>query len=71
MAEPYSGIGIIGCSDASCDATIKAGKWSMIRAQELGWFFAKDGGRWCPEHTPAWVEEWRAKQAERRARADG
>lgn len=43
-------------------ASGRLSKWDIIKAGEAGWFFQKDGTTWCPEHTPEWVEEWRARQ---------
>lgn len=33
------------------------------RAHDEGWFEQKDGTNWCPDHTPAWVQAWRARKA--------
>jgi len=52
------------CSEAGCMVTHPASHWDNIKAQELGWFFQKDGRRWCPKHVPTWVAEWRAKGKE-------
>lgn len=47
------------CSHEDCDATIRGHIWGYIRS---GWFFQKDGQQFCPEHTPDWVAEWRARK---------
>lgn len=38
-------------------------KWKMIGARDAGWFFSEDDEKlvFCPEHLPAWVNEWRQK----------
>lgn len=43
--------------------TGRVSKWLVIKAQDEGWFFHRDGTAYCPDHTPHWVEEWRAKRA--------
>lgn len=48
-----------------CNTTFPGSKWGAIRASEAGWFFGRDGVRYCPAHVPAWVEPWRAKQAKK------
>lgn len=53
---------LVGCS--ACDRTVPGHRWGKIKAQDQGWFFAKDGAAFCPEHVPEWVEEWRARKAE-------
>ena len=55
----------VGCSHPDgCLATVKIGsKWDHLRAHTEGWFFTKDGQRYCPDHHPAWVAEWRARKA--------
>lgn len=49
------------CADPSCERTIKNHRWGRIKADD--WFQQKDGAVWCPDHTPAWVEGWRARKA--------
>lgn len=44
-----------------CTASIPGSKSHQIRAAEQGWFFQQNGDAWCPEHTPEWVAEWRAR----------
>ena len=46
--------------------TGRVGKWNIMRAEREGWFFQKDGTTYCPEHVPAWVAGWRARQTEKK-----
>lgn len=50
---------VIHCDAPGCDATISNDRWSKTRS---GWFQLKDGHDFCPEHTPAWVADWRARR---------
>lgn len=50
------------CGDEICARAVKPHKWAQIKAHEEGWFFTKNGEAWCPEHLPAWVGPWRARQ---------
>lgn len=54
------------CSKPGCDATFKDHHWGAKKAQADGWFLQKNDDKWCPEHNPPWVAEWRAKQARKR-----
>lgn len=47
------------CSHEVCAATIPGHAWGHIKS---GWFFQRDGTQYCPEHTPEWVAEWRARK---------
>lgn len=49
------------CSGEGCEQKIADHAWGRIKAE--GWFIQKDGNVWCPDHTPEWVEEWRARKA--------
>jgi hypothetical protein len=40
----------------------RVSKWNLIKAQEDGWFFGKNGVSYCPEDLPKWVVDWRARQ---------
>jgi hypothetical protein len=53
----------IECSEPDCPRWIKSHAWGKIKAED--WFFEKNGKCWCPDHHPAWVAEWRARQRER------
>jgi hypothetical protein len=50
---------VITCS--CCDRTVANHRWGKIKA--TGWFFAKDGTAYCPEHVPEWVQKWRETRA--------
>jgi hypothetical protein len=52
------------CSNPSCGKNFKVSHWDTKKAQRDGWFLQKDGSKWCPQHIPSWVAEWRAKQKE-------
>lgn len=54
-----------GCSEPECPATYANHEWGAKKAQRDGWFLQKGGTSWCPEHVPAWVAEWRQRQASR------
>ena len=54
----------IPCAKKGCEATIKNHRWGRTKSD---WFEQKDGRVWCPEHTPAWVEEWRKQREKRHA----
>lgn len=49
------------CASPGCANEIPNHAWAAIKTE--GWFHQKDGKSWCPEHTPEWVAEWRAKNA--------
>lgn len=51
----------IKCAHPECESTMKSHAWSVIKT--VGWFHQKDGKSFCPDHTPNWVHEWRAKKA--------
>lgn len=55
------------CHAEGCEANYRAHQWGTTKAAAEGWFFQKDGTAWCPEHVPAWVEQWRAEKAEEEA----
>lgn len=49
----------------TCPRTTRSTKWRDIRAHDAGWFFTKDGKVYCPDHVPAWVEQWRETQTQK------
>lgn len=49
------------CSQEGCAERLADHAWGRIKAD--GWFQQKDGIIWCPEHHPAWVLAWRARQS--------
>ena len=51
------------CSTEGCTASHPSSHWDSVRADREGWFHQKDGTTYCPEHRPAWVDGWRARQA--------
>lgn len=62
--ESYEGVPMITCAHEGCPASgHKNHYWGRVRAHDEGWFIQKDGTAWCPDHTPEWVAEWRAKKA--------
>src|SRR5215211_5237697 len=53
------------CSSEGCENKFRdSGRWSHIKAVDAGWFIQKDGTKWCPDHIPEWVEEWRKKKGD-------
>lgn len=52
------------CSQRACPRTCPSHKWAQIKASSEGWFIQKTGEVWCPDHIPAWVTVWRARQKE-------
>lgn len=44
-----------------CERTVPQHKWGQIKAHDEGWYFPRNGGAYCPDHVPAWVTEWRAR----------
>lgn len=50
----------IACAHPDCTNEMPSNAWAVIKTE--GWFHQKDGNSWCPEHTPEWVAEWRAKK---------
>jgi hypothetical protein len=65
VPEPSSPIlpdGRKKCAEDGCTNAVKQDHWSSIHAHGEGWFFQKNGLIWCPDHTPEWVEEWRASR---------
>lgn len=50
------------CAAPGCTASFPDHRWGSIKAHAAGWFTQKDGTAWCPEHTPDWVADWRARQ---------
>lgn len=62
---------VVTCAESGCDATHRdRHQWDQGEAAKKGWFFQKDGKRWCPEHNPPWVAEWRARKAAEKAAQD-
>jgi hypothetical protein len=52
--------GFIICDELGCTKRVKNHRWGKTKAE--GWFFSRaDRGAFCPDHIPAWVVEWRAK----------
>lgn len=52
------------CAHPGCPKVFRdRHQWDQNEAQKAGWFFQKNGDRWCPEHNPPWVVEWRLKKA--------
>lgn len=61
--ETYEGVQPLACAHEGCEAGgFKDHSRGRIRAHDAGWFIQKNGDAWCPEHTPEWVEAWRARQ---------
>lgn len=58
-SRPSHVVAKLTCSVAECEAVTPGDKWSTIKS---GWFFMKDGTRYCTKHIPDWVEAWRAKE---------
>lgn len=54
---------VIGCYTLGCVETIENHAWARTRASAAGWYFAISGAAYCPEHKPAWVNEWRRRKA--------
>lgn len=50
------------CAKEGCKNAYTPHRWGSTKAHGKGWFQQKDGTVWCPEHTPEWVEEWRARK---------
>lgn len=54
--------------DLGCPSSFPGSKFGAIKAQDEGWFFAKDSGprgssaAYCPEHVPEWVTAWRERK---------
>lgn len=48
--------------DLGCPVSFPGSKFAAIKAQGEGWFFAKDGIAYCPEHVPEWVAAWRERR---------
>jgi hypothetical protein len=52
--------GLIHCDGAKdCKNVVKNNRWARTKS---GWFETKSGEFFCPEHIPAWVEEWRRRK---------
>lgn len=51
------------CAAEGCDRTFRDHQWGQTKAHNEGWFHQRDGRSWCPEHTPEWVAEWRARRS--------
>lgn len=54
-------VGMHKCSNPECKNEFRAHEWGTKRAQREGWFLQKNNDKWCPDHLPEWVAEWRAK----------
>lgn len=61
MTEPS------GCME--CGKTIphnnrsgRVSQWDVKKAHAAGWFIKRNGEKWCPEHVPTWVANWRAQR---------
>ncbi len=50
------------CSEVGCPHVVPNHRWGKTKAAGDGWFFAKDGGVWCPVHLPEWYTAWKAKK---------
>lgn len=50
------------CTFPNCTNTYMPHTWGKRKASNEGWFFQRNGDAWCPEHTPEWVESWRASR---------
>lgn len=50
------------CAKNECAKTFSDHEWGNKKAQREGWFMQRNGLAWCPDHTPDWVAEWRAKK---------
>jgi hypothetical protein len=61
-SDPPPSEGQAQCAEAGCIAEHKTDEWNSKRAHNEGWFIQKNGDRWCPDHNPEWVEEWRKRQ---------
>lgn len=69
MAAPEEAphYGWIRCAEPGCPNERPDHQWHY--KSHPGWFSQKysednpDPKSWCPEHTPEWVAEWRAKRA--------
>lgn len=59
----YSQDHSLKCSHPGCRAALRNSAWDQIKSD---WFFKKTGEAYCPRHTPIWVEDWRAKQKEKK-----
>lgn len=54
------------CKFEQCEQFFMVGsRWDNQRAQNLGWFFQRNGDVWCPVHIPDWVAGWRSKNKEK------
>lgn len=52
------------CAEPGCNASFPSTyAYAEIKAHKDGWFSQWNGDRWCPEHLPDWLEEWRANKA--------
>jgi len=65
MAEKKREQPLRHCAHEGCEAFYKDHYWGGIEATGKGWFVQKDDTAWCPDHTPDWVAEWRAKKGQR------
>lgn len=50
------------CTKEECPKTYMPHHWGTKEAGRAGWFLQRNGDAWCPDHTPDWVDEWRAKK---------
>lgn len=56
---------LVKCAGDDCPNETETDHWTSKKRQREGWFFQRNGDVWCPDHTPEWVEEWRARRAEK------
>lgn len=54
-------VGDATCSYPNCGSYYKSHHWGNKEAQREGWFLQKNGDKWCPNHIPEWVDQWREK----------
>lgn len=54
------------CATPSCENMFRPHYWGTVKAR--GWFHQKNGNSYCPTHKPTWVDEWRARKAEKKER---
>ncbi len=65
MPEPNPDTTYTKCAEPGCEAKLPNHAWGRIKASP-DWFEQRDGTIWCPDHHPAWVADWRARQSEKR-----
>jgi hypothetical protein len=49
------------CAEEGCSEFFASHRWGATLAHGDGWLIQKNGDSWCPDHLPAWVAKWRAK----------